>query len=253
MTRYRAYILAKNEAPNIDRCIKSLHALGLQVTVLDSGSTDGTLDIVEKLGAEKKSYDYRDHCKAYNDVTAMHSAHVGSIVLDADMIVPPEVWQQAKGHFEAGNSVISAPVAMVCSGRILEHASLYPPKPFLFRGGTEYFRPMGHGEVLKDGVEVRQVAGRLIHDDRKPFERWLDTQQKYARKLAARVKDGHARLLDRVRLYTPLTVVMVAPYILLGRLGILDGFAGLQYAVERMITEAVIWRQGIRSLLTDAS
>lgn len=252
MTEYRAFVLAKDEAPNIERCIRSLHALDLQVTVYDSGSSDGTLDIIEKLGAEKQSYDYRNHCEAYNDITRIQPDHVGCIVVDADITISREVWEEATAYFEAGGNVVSAPVAMVCSGRVLEYASLYPPKPFLFRGGTEYFRPMGHGEALKEWVKVRQVAARIVHDDRKPFERRLEIQQTYARQLAARVTEGNARPLDWIRLHTPLTVMFILPYILLARLGFLDGFAGLQYAVERLITEAVIWRKGIEERLEES-
>jgi len=246
--RYKAFVLSKNEAPNIDRCIDSLTSLGLAVKVLDSGSADGTLEIVMESEAQPVSYQYTDHCRAYNHITRAESDDVGCLVIDADMRVSSELWQEARTQLEAGVDVVSAPVAFFLDGVRLKHASLYPPKPFLFRGGADYFRPSGHGEVLKDGVVVQEVEANLVHDDRKPFQRRLQTQQKYARQLAKRVAAGEVPLKDWVRFYTPVTTMLIAPYILLGRLGLLDGWIGVQYAVERLITEALIWREGTRSL-----
>src|SRR6185312_7547964 len=46
-----AFIICKNEANYIERCIRSV-ALCAEIIVVDSGSTDATLQIVEKLQME---------------------------------------------------------------------------------------------------------------------------------------------------------------------------------------------------------
>ena len=52
MTDITAIILTKNEEVNIERCIKSLSGVADRICVVDSGSTDKTIEIAESLGAE---------------------------------------------------------------------------------------------------------------------------------------------------------------------------------------------------------
>ena len=44
-------IIAKNEAHNLPRCLESVKGLADEVVVVDSGSTDGTLDVCAQFGA----------------------------------------------------------------------------------------------------------------------------------------------------------------------------------------------------------
>ena len=43
-------IPCKNERMNIRACIESVQALADEILIADSGSTDGTLDIVREIG-----------------------------------------------------------------------------------------------------------------------------------------------------------------------------------------------------------
>src|SRR5690349_3863062 len=62
----QAFILAKNESANILRGVLALEQFGATVTILDSGSTDGTLEMIaQRSSATVISYDYRDHATAY--------------------------------------------------------------------------------------------------------------------------------------------------------------------------------------------
>ena len=83
------FILARNEQKNIRRCLEALRESSWDVTVLDSGSTDATPDIVRESGfARLQNYVYRDHCIAYNEITAqLGSAYRHVVILDSDMVV----------------------------------------------------------------------------------------------------------------------------------------------------------------------
>ena len=45
-------ILTKNEEANIERCINSVRGWGERIVVVDSGSTDRTVELAENLDAE---------------------------------------------------------------------------------------------------------------------------------------------------------------------------------------------------------
>ena len=60
-------ILTKNEEANIERCINSVKGWGERVVVLDSGSTDRTIELAEYLGAEVYNHEpFENHGKQFN-------------------------------------------------------------------------------------------------------------------------------------------------------------------------------------------
>ena len=64
MTDITAIILTKNEEVNIERCIKSLNGVVDRICVVDSGSTDHTIEIAKNLGAEIFNHEPFNHYAA---------------------------------------------------------------------------------------------------------------------------------------------------------------------------------------------
>lgn len=142
-----------------------------------------------------------------------------------------------------GADVVRAPVAMCWNGMLLRRASLCPPKAFMLRGGASQFEPSGHGERPRREAKVATTTTPLLHDDCKPFvSSYLASQARYARNLVERARARQLNVRDRLRATTPIMVVVspVASY--LGRGGILDGWSGLGYALDRVIAEAIMFR-----------
>jgi glycosyltransferase involved in cell wall biosynthesis len=52
MTKLSAFIIAKNESGRIEKAIKSVLSIADEVIVIDSGSTDNTVEIAKNLGAK---------------------------------------------------------------------------------------------------------------------------------------------------------------------------------------------------------
>jgi glycosyltransferase involved in cell wall biosynthesis len=241
-----AYVLAKNEEPNIARCVAALRALDIPVIVLDSGSLDRTRDIAASLGATVESYRYVSHAEAYRYISVDRSPTGTSLfVLDADMVVSRELVEQATRLLEAGADVVEAPVRMCWNGAPLRYGSLYPPKPILFRGGRDYFEPVGHGERLRPNLRVARTTAVLIHDDRKAFSAYLESQVRYARNFVNRTRHGEISRLDRIRGATPILIAAVPMVSYLLRGGFLDGWSGLGYALDRVIAEAIMVREAV--------
>lgn len=242
------FVLAKNEQNNIRQCLDSVKCSSWDVFVLDSGSEDNTRQIVaEYPDAVLKNYVYTNHCDAYNQITTeLGMPYKYVVVLDADMVVSANLQQELVDCLlgeDRGEEVFEAKVLMCVEGNVLPYGSLYPPKPFVFKVGREYFVRVGHGEALIPGLKTGRLKSTLKHDDRKCFASFLQTQIRYAKNLAARTLSGDISGKDRIRVATPflLLIVPFVSYIL--KAGFLSGRAGALYAMDRLIAEAIMYRQ----------
>jgi len=240
--RIRFYVLCKNEEPNIGKCIAALRAADVSITVLDSGSTDGTLAIVGNYGIEGTPYAYVDHCSAYNEITTSCREDFCG-VLDADMEVSPELVAEIL-RLLGSCDVVKAPIAMYVDGVPLLRGSLCPPKAIAFRRGRPYFDPVGHGERLKDGVRVITARHELIHNDLKPFSAYIGSQVRYSEKFATRASEGQRNWRDWLRFHTPLMMIVTPAYSLFVKGGVFFR-AGWLYAVDRLIAEAMMYRRSL--------
>lgn len=246
------YILAKNESRNIDGCLASLQRCGIRAIVLDSGSTDSTPDQVRAFShAELRPYNYTNHCNAYNEITGWHSADEWIMVLDADMRVSPELVAEIEGEIEKPEPVPvwKAPIRMFWDGLPLRHSNLCPPKAIVFRAGTSYFEPVGHGERLKPETRIAFTKALLDHDDQKPFNLVLANQWRYALDVVRRGNAGHANFKDRLRRRTPLMMLITPLYAFFLKRGFLDGKAGIVYALDRLIAETLAFRASISPMV----
>lgn len=59
-------ILAQNEEKNIARCIHEVQGIAKRIIVVDSGSTDGTIEIAKKMGAEILLHPWKNYATQYN-------------------------------------------------------------------------------------------------------------------------------------------------------------------------------------------
>ena len=248
--RVGVFILAKNESANIDRTLSALVDSGWDVHLLDSGSTDGTQLRAEAYpNVRVIPYDYVDHCRAYNDITSeMGCQYQVAIVLDADMVVIDRLRNEVEALMNGGGTnweALKAPIEMWVDGHPLRRGSLCPPKVFALRTGKPLFVNTGHAEKLQDDVRVLQTRAVLIHDDRKHYSSFLLSQGRYASKLAERYERGEVSGRDRLRVRTPLLIGIVpfVSYVLKG--GLFSGRAGLLYALDRLIAEAIMFRHSV--------
>ena len=245
------YILAKNEARNIGRCLESLRVTGWKTVVLDSGSVDETISIVSNFDfAELRPYRYVNHCVAYNEITSVFATDWRYVlVLDADMVVSEELQHEIKRRVSDinGPEVLEAEILMYVDGQPLPHGSLCPPKACIFATGKQYFEATGHGERLTSDVVAYRTTAPLIHDDRKEYSSYLLSQLRYAKNLNDRTQSSQYSFRDQLRTKSPLLVFAVpfVSYIL--KCGFASGRAGALYAMDRMIAEAIMYRQALAS------
>lgn len=91
-TRFSFIILTYNEEIHLPRLLQSITELNAPVFILDSGSTDRTVEIGESYGAVFKQHAFENHPKQW-DYALKHFPITTPwvICLDADQIVTPEL------------------------------------------------------------------------------------------------------------------------------------------------------------------
>jgi glycosyltransferase involved in cell wall biosynthesis len=240
-----ALLLTWNENANIGRTLAALQWLN-NILVIDSGSTDGTLELLAahpNVRVLHRRFDsFAEQCNFGLDRISTEWV----LSLDADYGVPPELARSMPSLLERADqdnlAGFSLPFRYCIDGRPLR-GSLLPPRTCLYRTLSGRYRDEGHGHRVVIQGEVAPLPLPLLHDDRKPLARWLASQQKYLRIEAANLLGTPSHRLswvDRLRKHTPLSPLAAITFCLLLRGGLLDGRAGLIYALQRSYAELLL-------------
>lgn len=244
LERTSVLILTYNEAPNIARTLEALARFN-SITVLDSGSTDETADIVAGFpNARFISRPFDDHASQWNfGLGVVGNEREWVLALDADYVLTPELIEEID-RLEPATDVTGFRIAFgyCVLGKALR-GSLYPPSVCLFRRAKGVYRQEGHTQRVVLPGRIQDLAGRILHDDRKPLGRWLDSQRKYARLEADYLYDKKKqdlRKIDKIRLTGWLGPPLVFLYTLFYKGCIRDGWAGWLYVLQRLIAETMI-------------
>lgn len=231
-------VLTRDEAPNIGRTLGALR-WAKRVIVLDSGSRDETEAIARSFA------NVSWHVRPFDDFarqtefglrgTGIDTTYV--LALDADMAPEPNLAAELEERF-LGRGFAGGRLGVVYaySGTRLI-GSFYPSQVRLFRRDAVRVRQVGHGHTFEVLGRVLRLRARLVHDDRKPLERWLLSQAGYARVEAASPRRwALLRRLRRAGVVVPLAGL--AAYLRAG--GPLAGLAARRYALERATFEAIL-------------
>jgi glycosyltransferase involved in cell wall biosynthesis len=237
-------VLTLNEEPNLGRTLDSLR-WARRVIVLDSGSTDRTEEIARAFPTvewrTRKFDDFKGQWRYGLTQLGPDCEYV--LALDADMAVPENFVREMKEEFlPRGYAGGIAPFDYRLEGHPLA-SSLCGPQIRIFRPDAVTVNQPGHGhEFIVDGP-IYRFRSPLIHDDRKPLERWIGAQVRYSEQEASRLGTSRlSRLQDRLRVWGLMPPVVAAmAYLRAG--GPLRGAAAARYAYERATYECLL---GIR-------
>ena len=189
-------VITYNEEANIARTLDRL-AWAQRIVVIDSGSTDGTLDIVRSYPrAEVVHRPFDDFASQCNFGIAQVST-TWVLSLDADYELSDELVTELHGlRPDAATGGYQAQFVYRVFGRPLR-GTLYPPRTVLYRKDKACYQNEGHGHRVNVAGNVVPLAGVIFHDDRKPLARWFSAQQRYAREEAEHLMASDRKALGR--------------------------------------------------------
>jgi glycosyltransferase involved in cell wall biosynthesis len=237
-------ILTFNEEANIGRTLDALSCFS-DVVVLDSGSTDATLEIIARYpNVRYATRPFDTHAVQWTyGLTECGIARPWVLALDADYVISAELADEIAALSPgAAISGYLAGFRYCILGRPLR-AALYPPVIALYRRERTEYIQQGHTQRTVVDGEVGRLHGRIDHDDRKPLSRWLASQQKYAKLEADRLLcgshagSGRSARIRRMGWPAPMAVFL---YTLLWKRCIFDGWPGWVYVLQRTLAEIMI-------------
>jgi glycosyltransferase involved in cell wall biosynthesis len=222
-------VVTFNEEKNIERCLRAANFCE-ELLVIDSGSTDKTIEIAESLGARVLHRDWTGYGNQKNFGTNTASQN-WVLCIDADEVVTSElrnsiieafIHSPTEDAFEINRHGIYA-------GHMINHSGWYPEcRIFLYeKGKAEWAGLEPHTTVVFSGEHLGKLRGDLLHytyaDIREHLKKNIASA--YASALSMKQAGRRARFTDFLR----------APYACFRRyfvqLGFLDGFYGFVIAV----------------------
>ena len=223
-----ATIITYNEERNITRAIESLRCVD-EIVVVDSGSTDRTVELARNLGARVVESVWPGYAKQKN-FAADQASYDWILSIDADESVSEaleaEIWQLKKNgpRFDA----YTMPRLAKYLGRWIRHSGWYPDRKvrLYHRGKARWVGDFVHESVVAQG-SVGELDANLLHFTCDSLSEHMKTMDRYTT-LAAEQMLGLGQRVSWVRLVFQPPWTFFRTYFF--KLGFLDGVEGLAIA-----------------------
>lgn len=254
-------LLSYNEIANLPRCLRALEWCD-DIIVVDSGSTDGSVEYARQHGARVLHRPFDDFaCQRNFGLAEGQPKHEWVLHLDADEVVTPSfVRELAALTPPDGIDAYHVPSKLMLHDRWLKHAGMYPV--YQVRLGHRErlrFKQVGHGQ--REDVPAERLGTfaepYLHYNFSHGLSAWLRKHVTYAEDEAryyaeAKTREaeaggtqgvaGRRRVLKALSARLPPFIRPFARafYMLVVRRAFLDGRAGLTYTGMLCVYEAMI-------------
>ncbi|MGQ0737264.1 MAG: glycosyltransferase family 2 protein [Acidobacteriota bacterium] len=195
-------VLTYNEERNLSACLSSVLPWAAAVFVVDSGSTDRTIAIASRAGAQVVAHPFETHARQW--AWALEHLPIATdwvLGLDADQRVTPALADaigEATGPGSGGHAGYYVNRRQVFRGRWIRHGGYYPKYLLkLFRRGRVSLDP---NELVDHHFEVDGTCGYLSGDlveDNQNEARIADWIAKHNRYALAMAREERRRILER--------------------------------------------------------
>ena len=179
-------ILTKNEEKNLRKCIESFKGIAKRFVIVDSGSTDDTVNIAKQLHADVYCHDFKNHAEQFNwginntDITTEWVMR-----MDADEELTEELTDEIDsrlGDVPPSVSGIIVRRRLIFMGRWIKHGGRYPEYLLrIFRNGKAMCEQkiMDEHLVLSEGTTL-EFKNDLIDNNQKDLDWWTAKHNWYS-------------------------------------------------------------------------
>jgi len=189
-TEFSFVILTYNEEVHLPRLLQSIAPLQAAVYILDSGSTDGTLEVAAQYGATVAHHAFENHPKQWD--FALNHFQIQTpwtIGLDADHIAAPELLEKLRHFRDAGVPPSVNGIYFnrknYFKGKWIRHGGYFPKYLLkMFRTGTGFsdlHENMDHRFIVP-GKTIIWKTGYLVEENLKEnnISFWIDKHNRYS-------------------------------------------------------------------------
>jgi glycosyltransferase involved in cell wall biosynthesis len=223
-------VITKNEEANIERCLSSV-SWADELVVVDSGSTDRTVEISQKLGARVSVTAHWPGFGPQKNRALTLATGDWVLSLDADEWVTPELRDEILNVISRPEGAVAFRVPRLSSfcGRFMRHSGWWPDYVTrLFRRGAGRFS----GDVVHERVIAEGKTGTLrepiMHETFVDLDELLQKMNNYSSLAAQDMRHGGRRAGLAGAVSRGLWA-FIRTYFLRG--GFLDGREGFMLAV----------------------
>jgi glycosyltransferase involved in cell wall biosynthesis len=228
-------MIAMNEEANLPRTLESVRWAD-EIVIVDSGSTDRTVEIAQSFGAKTSYHAFGGHGEQKNVVLSLCTSD-WILLLDADEVLTPALQEEIcrllacpDGHPPRFNAYWISRLNLYF-GRWMRHGGFYPDRKLrLFRrGSARLSEGVGPHSTPQFTGPRGKLRGDMLHYAYPTLAIYLEHMNRYSSEIARILADqGRAsRSLPAFLVNAVLNPAATFVYNYVFRLGFLDGSEGL--------------------------
>ncbi len=179
-------ILTYNESLNLPKCLASLKPLNAEIFIVDSGSSDETVEIAKQANCQVSYHPFENQAKQLN--WALQNLPITTpwiIRIDADECVTPELAAELQEVLSQTSTQITGYQVkrrVFFMGRWIRHGGYYPTWLLrIWRNGFGTCEQLWMDEhiVLSEG-ETAKLKHDIIDENHKGLSFWTDKHNRYS-------------------------------------------------------------------------
>lgn len=186
MADITAIILTKNESKNLPDCIESITNFADRIVIVDSGSTDDTVEIAKKYGADVYVHKFENYARQFN--WAIDNTNINTkwtLRIDADERFTNELCQELEQllitHNNDDINGITMEAWLFFMGKRIAYGGPKKRKLMIFKSGIGRIedRKMDEHTILSKGIAIA-TKEKFLHYDFKDLTFFINKLNWYA-------------------------------------------------------------------------
>ncbi|MCB0700241.1 MAG: glycosyltransferase family 2 protein [Chitinophagales bacterium] len=220
-------VITLNEEDNIERCLNAVQSIADEIVVIDSNSTDNTVQIAQKLGAKIVLQEFLGYAEQRN-LASEKASYDWVLMLDADEVLSDGLQQGIKNVKENPKyNIYQLNRLTNYCGKWIKHSGWYPDKKIRLynRNHGKWVGKYVHEYWQKNNTDeaTGQLTGDLLHYSFNTISQHIKQIQTFT-DLSARAAAENGKTCSLMKIWLGPKWFFISSYIL--KLGILDGYYG---------------------------